>query len=71
MINVLCDNALLLGFVRKLQKLSAGVVAEAVDDMRIEPAGRGQPITLAEAPPRESWLRRLLMRRRTADGAGA
>ena len=71
MINVLCDNALLLGFVRKLRKLSAGVVAEAVEDMRIEPRARARPITLEEMPPRDSWLRRLWMRRRTPDGAGA
>jgi general secretion pathway protein A len=72
--NVLCDNALLIGFARDARQISPQMVEEAALDLGLASAARaepapadGQPAPAHAAPAaRESWLRRLWPFRRAA-----
>ena len=71
-INVLCDNALLTAFARQSQRVSAGMVRSAAEDVGLAPGGSDaeqapQAERLAARPmPPEGFIRRLWPRRRRA-----
>jgi len=70
-INVLCDNALLMGFVRKSVRISARMVEEAGREIGLVLGGGVVQPPGTESAPRESWLRRLISRRRNPRELGA
>jgi general secretion pathway protein A len=63
-INVLCDSALLFGYVHKSQKISAQMIQEAAQEIGLEPGGTLPTGTNHVKVKREGWLRRLVSRKR-------
>ncbi len=72
-INVLCDNALIVGFSRQSQRISAQMVEDAARDLGLEgdpAAGQFARERVTEArTARPGFLRRLWRRRASAPGA--
>ena len=71
-VNVLCDNALLTAFARQSQRVSAGMVRSAAEDLGFAASGNGagrasdaEPAAGPPLPP-EGFIRRLWPRRRRA-----
>ena len=65
-VNVLCDNALILAFSREAPKVSAQMVEEAASDLGLS-ANPGEPHfvrerSASEPKARTGWLRRLWRR---------
>ncbi|MFQ5515281.1 MAG: ExeA family protein [Myxococcota bacterium] len=74
-INVLCDGALLIGFVRRSPRVSARIISEAAGELGLgieppAPVPEAQPTPRPE-PQREGFLRRLRWRRRATGQTGA
>lgn len=70
-INVLCDNALLLAFVRRSLRVSARMIQEAAEDLGLTGGGPPRERPTEASPQRESWVRRLWSGRRAEGEAGA
>ncbi len=64
-INILCDNALLIGFAGEKKKIKPGIIAEAVTDLTWSPLKSDDPVQIA--PPEKTDSRR---KRRFVFGVG-
>jgi general secretion pathway protein A len=69
-INVLCDNALLIAFGQQSLRVTTGMVQGAAGDLGLERAPAPAPVVAARPARRGGWLRWLWPRRRTAAGIG-
>ncbi len=70
-INVLCDNALLYGFVHETPRIPERKLVEAALDIGLKPGGLLRLPVQAARPPREGWLRRLFSLHRKSSEHGA
>jgi general secretion pathway protein A len=69
-INVLCDNALLIAFGQQSLRVTTGMVQGAAGDLGLEGVPAPIPVVAARPARRGGWLRWLWPRRRTAAGIG-
>ena len=70
-INILCDNALLIGYVEEQKRISAGVVEEAIKDLSWSPFGESHQLSAAiSIEERSSQTKKKLPQRWIAMAAG-